>query len=149
MKKAILLLAAAGLMLVSARAIFAHHAAVMFDTDTPVTIKGTLRRAEIINPHSLLYVEQVTPDGTIVWAVEGPSTTGLLRRGIDGNVFSEGDVIEACGYVLKDEAANPQAEGRLLVAEVLVMPDGAARLWSPYGNRHCQDQGIYSIVVEQ
>jgi hypothetical protein len=118
----------------------------MFDTTTPVTIRGTLRNAAIMAPHSILYVEQTTDEGTIVWAVEGPAPNGLARRGFGTETFREGDVFEACGYLLRDQTANPFPDGRLLVAEVLVMPDGGARLWSPYGQELCRQQGTYTIV---
>jgi hypothetical protein len=136
----------AGLALASTSAIFAHHSVARFDTTTPVTIKGTLRNASIIAPHSILYVEQTTDDGTIVWAVEGPAPNGLARRGFGTESFRSGDVFEACGYLLRDQTANPIPESRLLVAEVLVMPDGGARLWSPYGQELCRQQGTYDIV---
>jgi Family of unknown function (DUF6152) len=146
MNKPLLAIATAGLMLTSTHAIFAHHSVARFDTATPVTIKGTLRRADIVNPHSYLYVEQTTPDGTILWAVEGPAPNGLLRRGFGESAFREGETFEACGYMLRDEASNPNPGTRLLVAEVLVMPDGLARLWSPYGQDLCRQQGTYAIV---
>lgn len=144
MKRTLTVVAAVGLASTSTSAIFAHHSAVQFDNSTPVTIKGTLRRAEIANPHSMLYVEQATPDGTIVWAVEGPAANGLARRGFAGTDFREGETFEACGYVLRDDVRGPDGS-RLLLAEVLVMPDGSARLWSPYGNEHCRAQGTYAV----
>jgi hypothetical protein len=138
-------LATAGLLLIAARAIDAHHSVTMFDTNTAVTISGTLRRVELVSPHSFLYVEQETPQGPIEWAVEGPPPNRLIRMGIQPDAFTPGAAIEACGYVLKEDAGGRYAEQRVLVAEVLVMPDGVARLWSPYGNHHCQDQNVYTI----
>ena len=144
MKRTLSVIAALGLTSLSTTAIFAHHSAVRFDNTTPVTIKGTLRRAEIAAPHSLLYVDQVTPDGTVVWAVEGPAPNQLTRRGFASGDFRAGDTFEACGYVLRDDVRSPDGS-RLLLAEVLVMPDGSARVWSPYGNEHCRAQGIYDV----
>jgi hypothetical protein len=145
MNRTLSVIACLGLTSLSTSAIFAHHSAVRFDNTTPVTIKGTLRRAEIAAPHSLLYVEQVTPDGTIVWAVEGPAPIQLTRRGFASDDFREGDTFEACGYVLRDDVRSPDGS-RLLLAEVLVMPDGSARVWSPYGNELCREPGNYTIV---
>ena len=139
-------LAAAGLLLMSARTIDAHHAIAMFDIDTAVTIKGRLLRAEINAPHSFLYVEQETPDGPIEWAIEGPAPNQLLRRGIANDAFAAGDAIEACGYVLREGASEAYRGRRVLVAEVLVMADGQARLWSPYGQERCRDQNVYDIA---
>jgi hypothetical protein len=144
MNKPLALVAALGLMSMSTSAIFAHHSAVRFNMDEPVTIKGTLRRAEIVAPHSLLYVEQETIDGPIVWAVEGPAPNQLTRRGFVSDDFREGETFEACGYLLRDDAQSQEGK-RLLLAEVLVMPDGSARLWSPYGSEHCRAQGKYTV----
>jgi hypothetical protein len=137
-------LVAAGSVLLSAHAIDAHHSVAMFNTDTPVTIKGTLRRAEMANPHSYLFLEQQTPEGRIEWAVEGPAPNQLERKGIDSNAFAAGDVFEACGYVLRDDASGRYAGQRVLVAEVLMLPDGELRIWSPYGQTLCRDQDAYA-----
>ena len=144
MNKTLPLLATLGLTSLSASAIFAHHSAVRFNMDEPVTITGTLRRAEIAAPHSLLYVEQETVDGPIVWAIEGPAPNQLTRRGFVSGDFREGDTFEACGYLLRDDPQSRE-NSRLLLAEVLVMPDGSARLWSPYGSEHCRAQGKYTV----
>ena len=133
------------LVSLAAGTIRAHHSVAMFDTTTAVTIRGALSRIEFANPHSFLYLMQETPEGAIEWAVEGPAPNQLVRMGVERGMFAEGDVIEACGYVLKDDAEVRYAQGRVLVAEVLVMPDGRARLWSPYGNEHCRDRQVYTI----
>ena len=137
-----------GLLLLSSGGILAHHSAVRFNTDAAVTIRGTLSRAEIASPHSMLFVEQETPDGTITWAIEGPAPNALFRRGLNGDNFPEGAVFEACGYVLRDDSEYQRPDARVILAEVLVMPDGSARLWSPYGNERCREQGVYTIVAE-
>jgi hypothetical protein len=135
--------ATAALLLISVGAI-AHHSPTMFDNTTAVTVKGTIVRFERVNPHSYLYVDQKTADGRVErWAVEGPGVNLQERRGINADLLTVGATIEACGYVLKDDTkgyASIAIAGRLLVAELVVMPDGQARLWSDYGNRHCRDQ---------
>ena len=124
----------------------AHHSIASFDTDTAITIRGKLRRTEISAPHSYLFVEQQTESGIVEWAVEGPAPNQLARRGIGEDAFAEGDTIEACGYGLREGVAGPYSGRRVLVAEVLVMADGKARLWSPYGQERCRNQNVYVIV---
>jgi len=130
----------------------AHHSPIMFDTTEAITISGTVVRFDQINPHSYLRVELDTPEGPVEWSVEGPSALQFERRGIAPDLFAAGDRIEACGYVLKPGATAAGATGaeprRLLVAEVIVMPDGLARLWSPYGNQKCRDQHQYTMREE-
>lgn len=136
---------ALALLMFAAQAPNAHHSVTMFDTETPVTVTGALVGVELINPHSFLYVEQQTEAGTVIWAVEGPSGARLDREQFDRSAVAVGTSVEACGYVLKADAESGYRESRTLVAEVLVMPDGKARLWSPYGNTLCRERNGYDI----
>jgi hypothetical protein len=147
MNRTIRVLAVAMLLPVSG-VILAHHSVAMFDTETAVTVQGKVVRFELTNPHSFVYVEQETREGPIVWALEGPPPNRLEPSGIGPDSFREGDAVEACGYVLKEDAAASYSNRRVLVAEVLVMPGGEPRLWSPYGNKHCRDGGRYPNLIE-
>lgn len=134
------------LWLVSPDPVDAHHSPIMFDTTQAVTISGKVVRFDRTNPHSYLRVELETPEGPVEWSVEGPAANQFARRGIGPDLFAAGDPIEACGYVLKADAdgAGPEPR-RLLVAEIVVLPDGLARIWSPYGNHQCRDQNPYTL----
>jgi hypothetical protein len=141
--------AVAAAALIPAMAIDAHHSPAMFDTETAVTISGTVVRLERGNPHSYMYLEQETPEGVIEWAVEGPAPNALLRRGTAPDAVAPGDTVEACGYRLKETAqASRNGRPQLLVAEVVLMPDGVARLWSDYGNTRCRDQNRYTVRAQ-
>jgi Family of unknown function (DUF6152) len=143
-------------LLASAGSLAAHHALSQFDTTTAVRVKGAIVRVELINPHSILFVDQRGEAAQIQrWAVEGPGILQLKRMGFDKDTFKVGDVIEACGYVLKDgdksqrtvvtepislslKPTTPKSvSGRPLDAEMLVMPDGQKRAWSDYGFHKC------------
>ena len=147
---------AAVLLLVSAGSLLAHHSGSNVDTTKAVTVKGVVVRFEQVNPHSILFVDQKGADGqTQRWAVEGPGLFQLRRIGISEDALKVGDVIEACGYVMKDgvesqrtvstepislslKAKTPKSfSGRLLTAEYLVMPDGEKRRWEDYGHHKC------------
>ena len=124
----------------------AHHSIVNFDTTSPVRVKGTVVQFHQINPHSFIFLEQKGEDGVNQrWAIEGPAVFQLNRRGI-ANALKAGDVIEVCGYLPKERtiwqiaSADPNATslaGRLLNAEVLVMPDGQEQSWGDYGAHRC------------
>src|SRR5215468_11136147 len=95
---------AAVLALASAGSLLAHHSIAQYDTTTAVRVKGILVRFEQVNPHSVLFLDEERPDGTIQrWAVEGPGALQMRRLGMDIGMFKAGDVIEACGYVTKVE----------------------------------------------
>jgi hypothetical protein len=103
-------------------------------------------QVHLINPHSIVYIEEARADGQIRrWAVEGPSALQLRRQQLV-TVLKPGDAIEVCGYVPKEAlmwqvtSGDPQAaslSGRLITAELLVLQDGKERSWGDYGLHHC------------
>jgi hypothetical protein len=114
-------------------ALTAHHSLVQFDTTTPLWVKGTVVRFDLVNPHARFFLDQTREDGrTQRWVVDGPASNNLGRMGIGPDFLNAGDVIEVCGFVLKDEVANPLS-GRALSGHLLVMPNGKRRFWSDYG----------------
>ena len=97
------------LMLAATGSLLAHHSLARFDTTTAVRVKGVIVLVAWVNPHSVLYVDEKRPDGpTQRWAAEGPGVLQLDRRAIGKDAFKVGDVIEVCGYTLKDEFDLPR-----------------------------------------
>jgi len=134
------------LSLLPAVSLLAHHSIANHDQNA-VRMKGTIVQLHLINPHSIIYVEEKSPEGQTIrrWAVEGPSIVQLKRQGLD-HALKPGDVIGVCGYVPKEPlmwqitSADPSAAslaGRLITAELLVMPDGREQSWGDYGIHHC------------
>ena len=133
--------------LVSAGSLAAHHSLANHDTTTPVRVKGKVVRFQAINPHSFIVLDETTTSATTQrWAVEGPAVFQLTRRGVASDVLKPGDVIEVCGYELKERTIRPVAgaspdeanlSGRLITAELLVMPDGRQESWGDYGFHRC------------
>ena len=137
-------------VLMSAGAGLAHHSLANHDTTKAVRVKGTIVQFHPINPHSFIYLEEKALDGQIRrWAVEGPSGVQLARRSLE-KVVKPGDVIEVCGYAPKEAlmwqiaSADPGAvslAGRLITAELIVMPDGKVQSWGDYGFHRCFPPG--------
>ena len=133
--------------LVSAGSLRAHHSLTNYDTTRPVRVKGTISEFHQINPHSIIFLEEKDADGqTHRWAIEGPSVLQLKRTGFAADVLKPGDVIEVCGYAPKEAimwqiasagTSKVSPAGRLLNAEVLVMPDGKQHSWGDYGVHKC------------
>jgi|GEM_PF-2328795 len=133
--------------LASAGSLTAHHALINYDTTKAVRVKGTVFQFHQINPHSFIFLDQTDADGqTRRWAVEGPSIRQLNRSGFAKDVLKPGDVIEVCGYAPKEpvvwqiasrDANTNSPAGRLINAEVLVMPDGKQQSWGDYGVHKC------------
>jgi hypothetical protein len=127
-------------------ALAAHHSLVRFGTDgPPLWIKGAVAHFDFANPHVRIYLDQKDASGkTQRWAVEGPPLNNLSRMRIGPEFLKAGDVVEVCGFVLKDDFAsqpalrqtdaNPNAlSGRVLSGHLLVMPNGKRQFWSDYG----------------
>ena len=136
--------------LVSAGTALAHHSLANHDTTKAVRVKGTIAQFHAINPHSFIYLEEKGADGQVRrWAVEGPSAVQLARQTLE-KVVKPGDVIEVCGYAPREAlmwqiaSADPGATslaGRLITAELIVLPDGKVQSWGDYGFHHCFPPG--------
>jgi hypothetical protein len=107
-----LTLAAACALLSATAAIDAHHSfAAEFDADQPITIKGTIARIDLVNPHSWLYVDVKNPDGTVVrWNVEMGAPNALIRRGVTKASVPVGAEVTVEGFRAKDGSRT--ANGR-------------------------------------
>lgn len=73
------------MMLMNVASMFAHHSfAAEFDDKKTVTLKGTLTKVELTNPHGWLYLNVKDKDGNVAnWAVETGAPLALLRQGGD------------------------------------------------------------------
>src|SRR5262245_13302630 len=117
--------------LVSTGPVRAHHSIARFDLTQAVRVKGTVVAFHMINPHSIIILEEKTADGeTRRWAAEGPSNLQLSRKNFPKDRLKAGDVVEICGYLPKEttvwQIANPDGgvslSGKLINAESMVMP---------------------------
>ena len=97
----------------------AHHAfSAEFDVKKPLTLKGTLVKWEMINPHSWFHIEVKEPNGEVSeWMVEGGSPNSLIRQGVNKTSLQIGMELVIEGYQAKD--ASKTAVGRNFV-----LPDG-------------------------
>ena len=129
--------AAAIVALACAGSLHAHHSISMIETSTPIWIKGTVVRYEIVNPHTMVEIEETTEDGQVKrWTVEGPIIARIQRMGVDANLLKNGDVIELCGFRPKAaDGARRSTDGPppYVHGHMLVMPDGRWQPWGPYG----------------
>jgi len=115
----------------------AHHSISAIDTSTPVWVKGTVVRYEIVNPHTMVEVEETTGDGQVKrWTVEGPALRRFERMDLDKSFLSEGDVVEVCGFTPKrllDPGIPNGPRPPFIHGHLLVKANGQRSPWGSYG----------------
>jgi hypothetical protein len=97
----------------------AHHSFAMFDADKTVTLSGTVKEFEWVNPHSWLRV-MVNDDKSgkpALWALELSSPSRLITMGMHANSVKPGDVVTVTFHPMKDGSRG----GQFIQAK---LPDG-------------------------
>jgi hypothetical protein len=114
-------LAVAGLLLVAVPALAHHAIQAQFDYDKPITLTGTLKKMEWINPHAYMYLDVKDSGGKVkTWALEMVGPGGLRKAGLsreDRGGFKVGDQLTINGFSSKDGSDTA------FVKEIK-MPDG-------------------------
>jgi hypothetical protein len=88
----------------------AHHSFAMFDDTKTVTLQGTVKEFEWVNPHSWLRVT-VNDDKTgkpAVWALELSSPSRLVTMGMHADSVKPGDVVSVTFHPMKDGTRGGQ-----------------------------------------
>ena len=78
----------------------AHHGfATHYDPDNIITIEGTIKQFDFVNPHAVLYIDSTNDAGEpVVYVCALQARTQLVRRGADETLFTVGDSIRVDGF---------------------------------------------------
>jgi hypothetical protein len=82
----------------------AHHAFYAeFDGNKPLKLRGTVKKVELINPHSWFHIDVKGDDGKVTtWMIEGGSPNALIRMGYTQNSLPVGTEIIVDAFQAKD-----------------------------------------------
>jgi hypothetical protein len=106
-----------GFLLVSIP-IWAHHGATEYDMTKIVSLSGTVKEFDYVNPHTLVTFTVKDDSGRAVeWQGELPSPNLLSRRGWSRSTLKAGDSVTIIGAPAKNGEKGMQIKK-------LVFPDG-------------------------
>jgi hypothetical protein len=98
-------------LFVAALPALAHHSGSMFDDESVIELKGTVKALQWANPHIWLQVV-VEANGTATeWSLEGGSPNSLSRQGWRSTTFKPGDVIAVRLNPMRDGAPGGRFVG--------------------------------------
>jgi len=81
----------------------AHHAGVMFDSESEVTLSGVVKEFQFTNPHSWLLVDVTNDDGSVTtWGFEAEGPSIMMRRGIRPGDLTPGTQLTITGHPMRD-----------------------------------------------
>ena len=105
----------------------AHHSAEMFEPERTVTLTGTVKEFQYINPHSWLIVDIENDDGTTTtWGFEAEGPQDLMHGGVRKSDLPPGARITV--------TARPMRDGRPAgIWSVIVKDDGTLLNWRTPG----------------
>ena len=88
----------------------AHHSFAMFDAQKTVTLQGTVKEFEWINPHSWLriLVNDENSGKPVLWAVELSSPGRLVTMGMRADSVKAGDAVSVTFHPMKDGTRGGQ-----------------------------------------
>jgi hypothetical protein len=88
----------------AAAPVSAHHSVAMFDGSKTITLKGTVKEFQWVNPHVLIWVNAEADNGgpAQLWAVELSSPGVLTRNGWTKRSLKFGDKVSVDVAPLRD-----------------------------------------------
>jgi len=88
----------------------AHHSFAMFDAEKTVTMHGTVKEFEWVNPHSWLriMVNDERIGKPVLWAIELSSPGRLVTMGMRADSVKPGDAVSVTIHPMKDGTRGGQ-----------------------------------------
>jgi len=98
---------AAAVLVAAAVPAAAHHSiSAVYDSRKPVTLTGSVREFQFVNPHPWIGLDVRDADGVRQWRLELDNRWELVDVGMKADTFKPGDVIVATGSSGRDGARS-------------------------------------------
>jgi hypothetical protein len=82
---------------------WAHHSTAMFDMNKEVTLTGTVKQFQWMNPHTWIVFDVSNAQGAVdEYGIEGMSPNYLARNGWTKHTLNPGDKVVLTIHPLKD-----------------------------------------------
>lgn len=97
-------LAVAVVVLTMTAPLVAHHSfTAEFDDKKTITLKGTITKVQLTNPHGWVFLNVKDKDGKVEnWAIETGAPLQLVRRGGDKKSLAIGTELIVDGWLARD-----------------------------------------------
>lgn len=105
-----------GILLAAIAPLQAHHSfSATYDSNKPITLRGTISKLGWTNPHAHVWVDVKAPSGQMLtWEVETGAANALLRQGLRREDLIGAQVVIK-GYLAKDGTPTVNASSMTLV----------------------------------
>jgi Family of unknown function (DUF6152) len=80
----------------------AHHAAAMFDSKKSLTLHGTVKEFQWINPHCFIQLTVPDKNGAVEWSVEMASPSLIYRSGWRPGTVKAGEKVTLVIHPVRD-----------------------------------------------
>ena len=98
-------LLAAAIVIAAAVPAAAHHSiSAVYDSRKPLTLTGSVREFQFVNPHPWIGLDVTGADGAHQWRLELDNRWELVDVGMTADTFKPGDVVVATGSSGRDGA---------------------------------------------
>ena len=106
-------------------ALYAHHSDTTYDSEHPITLKGTVTEFAFVNPHTQIRFEVKGAEGNVEkWTVVSASPRRLRRVGWNAKTLKPGDEITVTGTPARD-GSKTMSNRRLVTLNGKVLHKGA------------------------
>jgi len=118
-RKTLTLLVASLALFAMAIPIAAHHSfAAAYDTNNPITVKGTIVQVRLENPHSWFFLDVKGAGGKVEkWSFEAGTPSGMIRNGFKPGVIKAGAEVTIKGFHARDLTQNVGMLNELTTAD--------------------------------